>query len=105
MPGTAVAAERPLWKRLLHIVGPIVAWGWAIVAGGGGFGLILTEGPLPLTHGWYAMFSGIALCPLTARLLKRYAAVELSYLARSLIALAIILTGRLALIVRVWPFG
>jgi hypothetical protein len=104
MPETAVAAQRIL-KQLLHVLGLIVAWGWAVVAGGGGFGLILTEGPLPLTHGWYAMFSGIALCPLTAWLLKRYAAVELSYLARFLIALAIILTGRLALIVRVWPFG
>jgi hypothetical protein len=51
------------------------------------------------------MFSGIALCPLTAWLLKRYAAVEISYLVRFLIALAIILTGRLALSVRVWPFG
>jgi hypothetical protein len=105
VPETAVTPDLPLWKRPLHIVGLIVAWGWAIVAGGGGFGLILTEGPLPLTHGWYAMFSGIALCPLTAWLLKRYAAIEISYLARFLIALAIILTGRLALIVRIWPFG
>ena len=92
-------------RRVAHALGTLMAWGWAIVAGGGGLGLIITEGPLPLTHGWYAMFSGIALSPPTAWLLKRYAAIELSYLTRFLIALAIILAGRLALIVRIWPFG
>jgi hypothetical protein len=104
MPDTAVA-QAPLWKRPWHLVGLVVAWGWFILAGLGGFGLILTEGPLPLTHGWYAMFSGIALCPATAWLLKRATAIELSWPTRFLIALAIILSGRLALIVRVWPFG
>ena len=107
MPETAAvaAAETPFWKRPADVIGLIVAWIWALVAGGGGFGLILTEGPLPLTHGWFALFSGIALCPLTAWLLKRYAAFEVSYLTRFLVALAIILAGRLALIVRIWPFG
>jgi hypothetical protein len=105
MPEAGAVAEPPFWKRPLHLLGLVFAWAWAILAGGGGFGLILSEGPLPLTHGWYAMFSGVALCPLTAWLLKRYAAFEISYLARFLIALAIILTGRLALIVRIWPFG
>jgi hypothetical protein len=99
------AAEPPFWKRPWHLVGLIVAWGWFLVAGLGGLGLILTMGPLPLTHGWYAMLSGFALCPATAWLLKRTTAIELSYLTRFLIALAIIATGRLMLIVRVWPFG
>jgi hypothetical protein len=107
MPQTAAVATQDAspWTRALYLLGLIVAWGWFILAGGGGFGLILTEGPLPLTHGWYAMFSGIALCPATAWLLNRTTAIELSYRARFLIALAIILTGRLMLIVRVWPFG
>jgi len=51
------------------------------------------------------MFSGIALCPAAAWLLKRATTIEPTYLTRFLAALAIILAGRLALIVRVWPFG
>jgi hypothetical protein len=107
MPESAATTvtERPFWKRPWYLVGLVFAWGWFVLAGLGGFGLILTEGPLPLTHGWYAMFSGIALCPLTAWLLKRLAAVEVTYRTRFLVALAIILAGRLALIVRIWPFG
>ncbi|HUO89965.1 MAG TPA: hypothetical protein VMU08_12380 [Rhizomicrobium sp.] len=105
MPETVAAAEPSFFNRALHVSGLAVAWAWAVVAGGGGFGLILTEGPLPLTHGWYAMFSGIALCPLTAWLVKRCAAVELSYPVRLATAFAIILAGRLALILHVWPLG
>jgi hypothetical protein len=102
---TVVVSNEPFWRRALHVLGLLFAWAWFVLAGLGGFGLILEEGPLPLTHGWYAMFSGIALCPATAWLSKRTTATELSYLTRFLIALAIILAGRLALIVRVWPFG
>lgn len=92
-------------QRVARIVGETLAWAWMIVAGGGGFGLILTEDPLPLTHGWYAMFSGLAWCPATAWLLKRYANIEASYWARFSVAALIILAGRIALIVRIWPFG
>lgn len=103
MPDSAAAG--PLRNRTLHIAGLVFAWVWFLLAGVGGFNLILTAGPLPLTNGWYAMFSGLALCPATAWLLKRATAIELSYPTRFLIALAIILTGRLMLIVRIWPFG
>jgi hypothetical protein len=92
-------------RRLAVILGETLAWAWAILAGGGGFGLILMEGPLPLTHGWYAMFSGLAWCPATAWLLKRYAHVEASYWTRFAVAAVIILMGRIALIVKIWPFG
>ena len=92
-------------KELVRLLGELIAWAWFVLAGGGGFGLILTEGPLPLTHGWYAMFSGIAWCPATAWLLKRYTQVELSYWTRFAIAAVIIALGRIALIVRIWPFG
>ena len=105
MHQTAAVAQPPLWKRPWRVAGLLFAWAWFILAGLGGFGLILEEGPLPLTHGWYAMFSGIALCPATAWMLKRSTAIELAYMTRFLIALAIILAGRLALIARVWPFG
>ena len=104
------ASMLPWWKtitprRLAGFFGEALAWAWAVVAGGGGFDLILTEGPLPLTHGWYAMFSGLAWCPATAWLLKRYAGIEVSFWARFAVAAVIILAGRLALIVKVWPFG
>jgi TctA family transporter len=100
----------PWWRtitlrRLALIFGETLAWAWAIVAGGGGFGLILTDGPLPLTHGWYALFSGLAWCPAMAWLLKRYANVEASYWTRFAVAALIILAGRIALVVKIWPFG
>jgi hypothetical protein len=98
-------ADPGLAKRALLILQSVVAWGWAIVAGGGGFGLILTEGALPLTHGWFAMFSGIALCPATAWLLNRYARVEVSFLARLVVAALFIAAGRTALIIGPWPIG
>jgi hypothetical protein len=92
-------------QRVARFIGETLAWGWFVVAGGGGFGLILTEGALPLTHGWYAMFSGIAWSPPAGWLLKRYAGIDAPFWARFLTALVIILTGRLALILRIWPFG
>jgi hypothetical protein len=92
-------------RRVTEAAGWLLAWGWAIVAGGGGFGLILTEGPLPLTHGWFAVFSGISLCPLTAWLLKQCAKIEVSYLARFAAAAFLIAAGRLALKYGVWPIG
>jgi hypothetical protein len=105
MPEQATPAPRITQPYLLHLFGEALAWGWFVLAGLGGFGLILIQGPLPLTHGWYAMFSGLAWCPATAWLLKRYANVELSYWTRFVIAAVIMLAGRLALIVKIWPFG
>jgi hypothetical protein len=93
----------PRWVAV--ILGETLAWTWAVAAGGGGFGLILIEGPLPLTHGWFALFSGLAWCPASAWLLKKYAKIEVSYLGRLAVAALIILAGRIALIAKVWPFG
>jgi hypothetical protein len=93
------------WRKAAEIAGLVLAWFWMILAGGGGFGLIITQGPLPLTHGWYAMFSGIALCPATAWLLKRHAGIEVSFLARFVVAALFIAAGRLALVIGPWPIG
>jgi hypothetical protein len=99
------------WRRYLapremaRLFGEILAWAWFVVAGGGGFGLILTEGALPLTHGWFAMFSGITLCPATAWLLKRYAGLETTFVARFIVAALFIAAGRLALAIGPWPIG
>jgi hypothetical protein len=92
-------------RRLAALFGEMLAWAWAVVAGGGGFGLILVEGPLPLTHGWYALFSGLAWCPATAWLLKRYANIGLSYWTRLAVAALIIMAGRVALVTKIWPLG
>jgi hypothetical protein len=104
MTDSDIATPSPL-QRAAHMVGLILGWAWFVVAGGGGFGLILTEGPLPLTHGWFAMFSGIALGPATAWLFKRYTKIEVSFLARFIAAALFIAAGRLALIAGPWPIG
>ncbi len=96
------ARRAPAWLRWL---GTTVAWIWAIVAGGGGFGLLLTQGPLPLTNGWFAMFSGLAGCPLTAWLLKRYAGITLSGRTRLAAAVFIMLAGRIAVLIGRYPIS
>jgi hypothetical protein len=92
-------------RNLAVTFGESLAWVWAVVAGGGGFGLILIEGPLPLTHGWYALCSGLSWCPASAWLLKRYTKIEPSYLGRLAVAALLILAGRIALVAKIWPFG
>jgi len=78
-------------------LGWLVAWAWTIIAGGGGLGLIITRGPLPLTNGWFALFSGISACPFTAWLLKKYDGITIPGWARFVIAVLIIVIGRLVL--------
>jgi len=75
-----------LGQKLGRTSGCFVAWAWTIVAGGGGLGLIITRGPWPLTNGWFALFSGISACPLTAWLLKKYVVITLSGWVRFAIA-------------------
>ncbi len=84
-------------RRALCFCGEIVAWGWTVIAGGGGFGLLVLQGPWPPTNGWFAFFSGLAACPLTAWLLRRYRAFHFPGWARFGVALALVVLGRLAL--------
>jgi hypothetical protein len=84
-------------RKLAWVFGWLAAWVWTIVAGIGGLGLLITQGPLPLTNGWFALFSGISACPLTAWLVKRKAGITLSGWTRFAIALLIIMLGRLVL--------
>jgi hypothetical protein len=81
------------------IVVRIVAWAWAIVAGIGGLMLLVHEGPLPITNGWFAMFSGIAACPLTASLLNKYARIRVPGYVQFAVALLIFVAGRVAVAV------
>jgi len=86
-------------KKVLFAVAWIVAWVWALLAGVGGFALLVHEGPLPVTNGWFAMFSGVAACPLTAWLLKKYAGVTISIRFQLAIALLIFIAGRIAVVI------
>jgi len=81
------------------IVARIVAWAWALLAGVGGLVLLIHRGPLPITNGWFAMFSGIAACPLTAWLLKKYAGVTVPGYVQFAVALLIMIAGRVAVVV------
>jgi hypothetical protein len=53
---------------------------------------------MKLTHGWFALASGIAACPLTAWALKRTAGIDFSGWARFAAAALFIVAGRLALL-------
>jgi hypothetical protein len=85
----------------------IAAWAWASVAGIGGLALLIRQGPWPVTNGWFAMFSGIAACPLTASLLKKYAGVAVSGRVQFLLALLFFVAGRIAVVLVLhrsfWP--
>lgn len=95
-PELKTAASRH-WPKIL---GWIVAWVWAIVAGGGGLMLLMQKGPLPLTNGWYALLSGVSVCPLTAWLLKKLAGLSVSGRVRFAVAAGFFVAGRIALAFR-----
>lgn len=86
-------------QQVVSALGWVGAWIYAIVAGGGGLWLLGTKGPLPLTNGWFALFSGVAACPLTARLFQRYAGITLSGRTRFAAAALCWLAGRVALLI------
>jgi hypothetical protein len=96
----ASVANRPTTPltRAGSVFAQAVAWIWGVLLGIGGLALLIDEGPWPLTNGWFAMFSGIAACPLTARLLKRYANIEVPLSVQLALALSISIAGRIAVV-------
>jgi hypothetical protein len=86
-------------RRWLAIIGWLTAWGWAIFGCGAGLYLMFTRGPLPLTNGWFILFSGVAACPLTATLWQKLFDRRLSADVRLAAALFFILAGRVALLI------
>lgn len=84
--------------RLGRALGRLAIWAWAIAAGGGGFLLLLEKGPLPLTNGWFAMFSGISICPLTALIVRRLTGIPISTRAQVVVAVLFFIAGRVALL-------
>jgi hypothetical protein len=85
-------------KKIGVVVVWLAGWAWALLAGVGGLILLIHEGPLPVTNGWFALFSGIAACPLTATLLKKHAGLSVPGWAQFAVALLIFLAGRLAVV-------
>lgn len=80
------------------VLARVAAWAWALIAGFGGLALLIRQGPLPITNGWFAMFSGIAACPLTAWLLKKYAGLTVPGWIQLVAALLIMVAGRIAVV-------
>jgi len=93
MPEELATVRRERWVAR---AGFIAAWGWMILAGGGGVVLLVERGPWPLTNGWFALASGLAACPLTAWLARRFLGVTLSGRARFAAAALIWLAGQIA---------
>lgn len=87
-----------LLRKIAIGVALVLSWTWAIVAGIGGFVLLVHEGPLPITNGWFAMFSGIAACPLAARFLHRYARLAVPLYLQFGVAMLIFVAGRVAVV-------
>lgn len=96
----AVVAKRPptLLTRAGWVFAQVVAWTWGSLLTVGGLALLIDEGPWPITNGWFAMCSGVAACPLTAWLLKRYAGIKVPLSAQLAIALLISIAGRIAVV-------
>ena len=93
--GVASSAGEPRerWTRWL---GLLLAWAWTILAAGGGVMLLIERGPWRLTNGWFALASGLAACPLSAWLAKRFLGVTVSGRARFAAAALIWLGGQIA---------
>ena len=77
----------------------IAAWARTIVAAGGGLWLLWTKGQWPLTNGWFALLSGVSVCPLTAWSLKKYAGVTVSGYVQTATAALCFVAGRIVLAV------
>ena len=84
-------------KTLGVVIATTVAWAWALLAGIGGLVLLLHEGSLPIPNGWFALFSGIAACPLTA--LEETCRRRVPLHAQLTVALLIFIAGRVAVVV------
>ena len=88
-------------KRIFPWLAVIAGWAWCLLAGWGGFGILLIRGPWPPTNGWFALMSGFAACPLIGRLLRNSARLKVSGWQQFGAAVLLVSLGRLAL--TIWP--
>ena len=84
-------------------IGWLAGWAWTLIAGAGGLWLLFTRGPWPPTTGWFALFSGLAACPLVNWTLKKYRGTSISGWLQFAVALFIFVAGHVAL--TIWPHG
>ena len=77
-------------------------WAWTLLAGGGGVWLLLAKGPWPLTNGWFALLSGVAICPLLASFLTVNFAIAYSGRVRLAAAALFFIAGHAALGIERW---
>jgi hypothetical protein len=92
-------ASGPLWKRVLRVVAVVAASCWTLVAGVGGFLLLLYLGPWPLTNGWFAMFSGLAACPALPWVVRKLTGRRVRWRVFLVAAALIMAAGRVALVI------
>lgn len=85
-------------RKVTIAIARISAWAWFCVAGIGGLALLIHQGPWPITNGWFALFSGIAICPLLAFLLKKYSGLVVSVPVQFFVALLILIAGRISVV-------
>ena len=85
-------------RAILVGLGWIAAWAWTLIAGGGGIWLLLTRGPWPLTNGWFAFASGVAICPLLASAAKINFSITISGWMRVAIAAFFFIAGHAMLL-------
>ena len=89
-----LSASTPTWRRALVVLAVVAAWCWTLIAGVGGLLLLLYLGPLPLTNGWFAMFSGIAACPALPSLIQKVTGRRVRWGACVVVAALIMAAGR-----------
>lgn len=82
-------------------LGWISGWAWSLIAGGGGLWLLFTRGPWPPTNGWFAVFSGLTACPLSAWSFKKYAGIHVSGWLQLAVSVLLFVAGHIAL--TIWP--
>lgn len=85
--------------KAIEAIATSVGWAWAIIAGFGGLVLLIHQGPLPITNGWFAFLSGVASCPLTGSLVKRHSRFAVSIYAQLALALLVVIAGRVAVLI------
>jgi hypothetical protein len=101
-PAPRVSPAEPksiTWRKIAAWAGWVLAWFWAIFGIGGGLWLMITRGPLPLTNGWFILFSGLSACPPIATLWQKLFHSRLSGSIRLIAALLFVVAGRIALLI------
>ena len=83
-------------RKVGHLCALGIGWFWFCLAGLGGLGLLIHEGPWPLTNGWFALFSGLSARPAVGWSMRRYFGFNIPMGMQFAVAFLIFLAGRIA---------